>query len=82
MSDATDKGNEEKELGTSNSSIKVYILRSSLWLNSSSLNSTKQKSTSSPVLSMLDPAKHDPQSSFYQTEVEVDQYLASPSLGN
>lgn len=31
---------------------------------------------------MLDLAKHDSQSSFYQTEPKEDQYLASSSPGN
>lgn len=38
----------------------------------------KQKLTLSPVLSMLDFAKHNPQSSSYKTKPEKNQYLASP----
>ncbi len=82
MSNVTDKDTKEKELGTSNSSIKVHISYSSVWLNSSIFNSTKQKSTLSLVPSMMDPVEHDPQSSPYQTEPKEDQYLASPSLGD
>ncbi len=65
MSDAIDKNTKEKELGTSNSGIKVHIPRSLIWLNLSSLNSTNQKPTSSPVPSMLDLTEHDSQSSLY-----------------
>ncbi len=82
MSNAIYENTEKKELGTSNSSIKVHIPYSLVWLNSSALNSTKQKSTSLPVSSMLDPAEHNPQSSSYLTEPEEDQYLASFSPGD
>ncbi len=82
MDNAINKNTKEKELGTSNSSIKVHIPRSLVWLNLSALNSTKQKLTSSPVPSMLNPAEHNPQSSPYQTELEEDQYLVSPSPGD
>ena len=82
MSNATDEDTEEKKLGTSNSSIKVHIPRLLVLLSSSVLNSTKQKLTLSLIPSMLDPAKHDLQSSPNQTEPEKDQYLASPSPGD
>ncbi len=82
ISNTTDEDTKEKELGTSNPSMKVYISCSFVWLNLSTLNSTKQKLTLSLVPSMLDPTKHDPQSSLYQTESEKDQYLVSSSLGN
>lgn len=72
MSDTIDENTEEKELGTSNSNIKVHILYSSVLLNLSTLNSSKQKSTLSQVPSMLDPAEHDSQSSSYQTKPEED----------
>ncbi len=48
----------------------------------STLNSIKQKSTSSPVSFILDPVEHDPQSFPYQTKPKEDQYLASPSPGD
>ncbi len=82
MSHVANQDTKEKELGTSNSSIKVYIPRSSVLLNLLALNSTKQKSMSSLVSSMLDIAKHDPQSSLYQTEPEKDKYLTSFSPSN
>lgn len=47
-------------------------------LNLSVLNSTKQKLILSPVLSILDPIKHNPQSFLFQIELENNQYLASP----
>ena len=79
ISNTTDKNTKEKEFGTSNSSIKVYIPCLLILLNSSILNFTKQKSTSSPISSILDPTKHNSQSSLNKTELEEDQYLASPS---
>lgn len=77
ISNAIDKNIEEKELKISNSNIKVHILRSSVLLNLSSLNSIKQKWTLSPVSSMLDSTKHNPQSSLYQTKPKEDKYLNS-----
>ncbi len=41
MSNTTDNDTEEKELSISNSSIKVHIPRSLVWLNLAALNSTK-----------------------------------------
>lgn len=66
ISDVTDKNTKKTELGISNSSIKIHISCSLVWLNLSALNSTKQKLILSPVLSMLDPTKHNPQSSSYK----------------
>lgn len=65
MNNATDKNTKEKKLGTSNSSIKVHISRSLIWLNLSALNSTKQKLVLSPISFMLDLAKHNSQSFSY-----------------
>lgn len=59
ISNAIYENTEKKELGISNSGIKVHISYSLVWFNSSALNSTKQKLTSSPVSSMLDLAKHN-----------------------
>lgn len=70
MSDTIDEDTKEKELRSSNSSIKVHVPLLSILLNSFIVNSIKQKLTLSSVLSMLDLAKHDPQSSPYQTEPE------------
>lgn len=59
MSNAIDEDTKEKKLEISNSNIKVNILRSSVLLNLSALNSIKQKLISSSTLSILDPAKHN-----------------------
>lgn len=59
ISDVTDKDIKEKELETLNFSIKVHIPSLSILLNLSTVNSTKQKLTLSPVFSMLDLAEHD-----------------------
>ncbi len=69
-------------MGTSNSNIKVHIPCSSIWLNLSALNSTKQKSKLSPVPSVLDPAKHNPQSFPNQIAPEEEEYLANLSPGD
>lgn len=79
MSDGIDNDTKEKELGISNSCIKVHILRSLVWLNLFALNSIKEKLTLAPFSSMLNPTKHDFQSFLYQTAPEINQYLASPS---
>ena len=77
MSDVIDKNTEEKKLGRSNPSIKVHIPYSLVLLNLSTLNSTKPKLTLSPVLSMLDPTKHDSQNFLNQIKPEKNQNLAS-----
>lgn len=68
MSDAMDENTKEKKLRIINSSIKVYIFRSLVLLNLSILNSIKQNLLLSTVSSMLDPTKHNSQSSPYQTQ--------------
>lgn len=80
MSNATDENTKEKEIEISNFNIKVHIPCLSVLLNSSILNSTKQKLTLSPVPSMLDLAKHNSESFSNQTDQEEDQYLASSFL--
>lgn len=72
MSNVIDKNTKEKKLGISNSNIKVHISHSLVLLNLSTLNFTKQKSMSLPVLSMLGLAKTNPQSSPYQTKSKED----------
>lgn len=82
MSNVIDKNTKKKELRTSNSSIKVYIVHSSILIYLSALISIKPKSMSSPVPFILDPTKHDPQSFPYQTEPKEEEYLASSSSDN
>lgn len=77
MSNTRDKDTEEKELGTSNSSIRIHVSYLLLLLNSSALPSTKQKLMSSSVPSILDSTKYDPQSSSYQIKLKENLYLAS-----
>lgn len=77
MSDTIDEDTKEKQKGISNFSIKVHILHSSVLLNSSILNSTKQKLVLSQILSMLNTSKYDPHSCLYSTKPEKNQYLAS-----
>lgn len=80
MSDVINEDIKKKELEISNSSINVYISGLSVLLNLFILNSINQKLILSPVLSMLNLVKYNPQSSLYQIKLEEDQYLASPFL--
>lgn len=82
MSNAIDQDIKEKELEISNSSIKIHIPSLSVLLYLSALNSTKQSPILVPVSSILDPTKHDLQSSCNQTKPKEDQYLASSFSSN
>ena len=82
ISNAIDENIKQKKLGTSNFNIKVYISYLLVLLNLFFLNSTKQKLTLSPVLSMLDLAKYNLQSSPNQTKPKENKYLASFPSGD
>lgn len=61
ISDAKNKDTNEKELRKANSHIKIHISRSSILFNLFLINSTRQKSVLSSVLSIPVSIQHDPE---------------------
>ena len=76
---AKHQGDKEKQSEVTGPQIKVMVSPASILPGSSNASSTKQKSTSLPVPSIMNLANHNPRNSTFNLESDKEQYTPSPS---